>query len=76
MDNRSEQQQYDFTSEDGERYYIDYHEGKLEEYLNVREMQPGGKYMLLYYVAILIGLLLVTYVPFISMGLPSLAGMV
>lgn len=33
-------------------------------------------YMLLYYVAILIGLLLVTYVPFISMGLPSLAGMV
>ena len=40
--------EYDFTSEDGERYYIDYHEGKLEEYLNVREMQPGGKYMLLY----------------------------
>ena len=33
-------------------------------------------YMLLYYVAILVGLLLVTYVPFISMGLPSLAGMV
>lgn len=33
-------------------------------------------YMLLYYVAILIGLLLVTYVPFISMGLPGLAGMV
>ena len=33
-------------------------------------------YMLLYYVAILIGLLLVTYVPFVSMGLPSLAGMV
>ena len=40
--------EYDFTSEDGERCYIDYHEGKLEEYLNVREMQPGGKYMLLY----------------------------
>lgn len=33
-------------------------------------------YMLLYYAAILVGLLLVTYVPFISMGLPSLAGMV
>lgn len=33
-------------------------------------------YMLLYYVAILAGLLLVTYVPFISMGLPMLAGMV
>lgn len=33
-------------------------------------------YMLLYYVAILVGLLLVTYVPMISMGLPSLAGMV
>ena len=33
-------------------------------------------YMLLYYVAILVGLLLVTYVPFISLGLPSLAGMV
>lgn len=33
-------------------------------------------YMLLYYVAILVGLLLVTYVPFISMGLPSLAGLV
>lgn len=33
-------------------------------------------YMLLYYVAILAGLLLVTYVPFISMGLPRLAGMV
>lgn len=33
-------------------------------------------YMLLYYVAILIGLLLVTYVPIVSMGLPMLAGMV
>lgn len=33
-------------------------------------------YMLLYYVAILVGLLLVTYVPFVSMGLPMLAGMV
>ena len=33
-------------------------------------------YMLLYYVAILAGLLLVTYVPFVSMGLPNLAGLV
>ena len=33
-------------------------------------------YMLLYYVAILAGLLLVTYVPFVSMGLPRLAGLV
>lgn len=33
-------------------------------------------YMLLYYVAILAGLLLVTYVPLITMGLPMLAGMV
>ena len=33
-------------------------------------------YMLLYYGAILLGLLLVTYVPFVSMGLPMLAGMV
>ena len=33
-------------------------------------------YMLLYYVAILVGLLLVTYVPFVSMGLPGLAGLV
>lgn len=33
-------------------------------------------YMLLYYAAILAGLLLVTYVPSISMGLPMLAGMV
>ena len=32
-------------------------------------------YMLLYYVAILAGLLLVTYVPFVSMGLPNLAGL-
>lgn len=32
-------------------------------------------YMLMYYVAILIGLLLVTYVPFISTGLPSAAGL-
>lgn len=32
-------------------------------------------YMLLYYVAILVGLLLVTYVPMVSLGLPSLAGM-
>ena len=32
-------------------------------------------YMLFYYVAILAGLLLVTYVPIISMGLPALAGM-
>ena len=33
-------------------------------------------YMLLYYVAILAGLLLVTYLPFVSMGLPDLAGLV
>ena len=33
-------------------------------------------YMLGYYVAILVGLLLVTYVPFLSMGLPTLAGLV
>lgn len=33
-------------------------------------------YMLLYYVAILIGLLLVTYVPAVSMALPMAAGMV
>ncbi len=31
-------------------------------------------YMLLYYVAILTGLLLVTYVPFVSLGLPMAAG--
>ena len=33
-------------------------------------------YMLMYYVAILIGLLLVTYVPAVSLGLPMLAGLV
>ena len=33
-------------------------------------------YMLLYYVAILAGLLLVTYVPAVSLGLPELAGMI
>ncbi len=32
-------------------------------------------YMLVYYVAILVGLLLVTYIPAISMGLPMLAGL-
>ena len=40
--------EYDFTTEDGERYYIDYAEGKLEEYLNVSEMNPGEKYRILY----------------------------
>ncbi len=33
-------------------------------------------YMLLYYLAILVGLLLVTYVPVITLGLPALAGMI
>ena len=33
-------------------------------------------YMLLYYVAILVGLLLVTYVPVVSLGLPAAAGLV
>ena len=33
-------------------------------------------YMLWYYAAILIGLMLVTYVPALSMGLPTLAGLV
>ncbi|MGN0334799.1 MAG: TRAP transporter large permease [Lachnospiraceae bacterium] len=33
-------------------------------------------YMLIYYIAILLGLLLVTYVPAVSMALPALAGMV
>ena len=32
-------------------------------------------YMLMYYGAILAGLLLVTYVPFVSLGLPNLAGL-
>ena len=32
-------------------------------------------YMLMYYVAILIGLLLVTYVPVVSLGLPQIAGL-
>ena len=32
-------------------------------------------YMLAYYAAILAGLLLVTYVPAVSLGLPSAAGM-
>lgn len=33
-------------------------------------------YMLMYYIAILIGLMLVTYVPFISLGLPTMAGLI
>lgn len=33
-------------------------------------------YMLIYYVLILIGLLLVTYVPVVSMGLPTFAGLI
>lgn len=33
-------------------------------------------YMLWYYVAILIGLLLVTYIPFISLALPTMAGLI
>ena len=33
-------------------------------------------YMLWYYVAILIGLLLVTYIPFLSIGLPTAAGLI
>ena len=32
-------------------------------------------YMVWYYIAILIGLMLVTYVPFLSMGLPMMAGL-
>lgn len=32
-------------------------------------------YMLAYYVAILIGLLLITYIPFLSTGLPTIAGL-
>lgn len=33
-------------------------------------------YMLMYYVAILVGLLLVTYVPSVSLGLPTAAGLI
>ncbi len=33
-------------------------------------------YMIWYYVAILIGLMLITYIPFLSMGLPMMAGLV
>ena len=32
-------------------------------------------YMLMYYAAILLGLLLVTYVPLVSLGLPAAAGL-
>lgn len=38
-------------------------------------LQKTLPYMVWYYLAILIGLLLVTYIPFISMGLPQLAGL-
>ncbi|MCC8128161.1 MAG: TRAP transporter large permease [Clostridiales bacterium] len=33
-------------------------------------------YMLMYYIAILVGLMLVTYVPFVSLGLPTMAGLI
>ena len=33
-------------------------------------------YMLMYYVAILVGLMLVTYVPAVSLGLPTAAGLI
>ena len=33
-------------------------------------------YMLIFYVSILVGLILVTYVPFVSMGLPEMAGLI
>ena len=33
-------------------------------------------YMLIYYVAILVGLLLVTYIPAVSLGLPMAAGLI
>ena len=33
-------------------------------------------YMLWYYIAILIGLLVVTYIPMISLGLPMAAGLI
>lgn len=33
-------------------------------------------YMLIYYVAILVGLMLVTYIPAVSLGLPALAGLI
>lgn len=38
-------------------------------------LQKTLPYMVWYYLAILVGLLLVTYIPFISMGLPQLAGL-
>ena len=40
---------------------------------SLAEVMP---YMLIYYAAILIGLLLVTYIPIVSMGLPGLAGLI
>ena len=33
-------------------------------------------YMLWYYIAILVGLMMVTYIPFLSLGLPTMAGLV
>ena len=33
-------------------------------------------YMLWYYVAILVGLLMVTYIPAVSLGLPAMAGLI
>ncbi len=39
-------------------------------------LQKTMPYMLWYYLAILVGLILVTYVPFISTGLPSLMGLI
>ena len=36
----------------------------------------GDAYMLMYYVSILVGLVLVTYIPAVSMALPTMAGLI
>ena len=46
---------------------------KVPGSLDVYKRQP---YMLMYYASILVGLVLVTYIPAVSMALPTMAGLI
>lgn len=61
----------------GDKYNVEVYPSELlGSQTDMVQLTQTIPYMLWYYVAILIGLLLVTYIPFLNIGLPTAAGLI
>ena len=61
----------------GDKYNVEVYPSELlGSQTDMVQLTQTIPYMLWYYVTILIGLLLVTYIPFLNIGLPTAAGLI